>query len=160
MADVDHLEELFAPLGGVSFKRMFSGYGIMKDEVMFALIASDVLYFRADDPAAGRHVAEGAAQWTPTMRGKVMAMPYWQAPERLLDEPDEFADWAREAFAIARQHKAAKSAPKARKTAVKRKPVARTQAAAPKRAKPKRGVKKATAVKAVKRKTRAKERRR
>jgi DNA transformation protein len=117
MADIDHLQDLFAPLGGVSFKRMFSGYGIMKDGMMFALVARDVLYLRADDAAVARHKAEGAPQWTPHMRGKTMTtMPYWRVPERLFDEPDEFADWAREAFAIARRHKAGK-APKAKKAA-------------------------------------------
>lgn len=111
MADIDHLQELFAPVGGVTFKRMFSGYGIMKEGMMFALIASDIVYLRADDAAVARHKAEGAPQWTPHMRGKTMTtMPYWQVPERLFDEPEEFAEWAREAFAIAKRHNAAKGA--------------------------------------------------
>jgi DNA transformation protein len=93
MADIDHLTELFAPLGGVTLKRMFSGYGIMKDGMMFALISPDVLYLRTDDAAVARHRAEGAPQWTPHMRGKtITTMPYWQLPERLLDEPDEFVN--------------------------------------------------------------------
>jgi DNA transformation protein len=135
MADIDHLTELFAPLPGVSFKRMFSGYGIMKEGMMFALIASDVLYFRADEAAAQRHKAEGAPQWTPHMRGKTMTtMPYWQVPERLFDEPEEFANWAREAFAIAKRHKTEKSAPKAKKRAVEK---PRTAAKRPAKSKPK-----------------------
>jgi DNA transformation protein and related proteins len=45
----DHLEELFAPVGGVSIKRMFGGLGIFKGGLMFALVADDVLYFKADE---------------------------------------------------------------------------------------------------------------
>jgi len=113
MADIDHLTELFAPLGGVSIKRMFSGYGIMKEGVMFALISRDILYFRTDDAGVGRYKAEGAPQWQPHMRGKTMTtMPYWELPERLFDEPDEFAEWARDAFAIAKRRKAEKGATK------------------------------------------------
>jgi DNA transformation protein len=153
MADIDHLQELFAPVGGVSFKRMFSGYGIMKDGMMFALIASDVLYFRADDAAVERHKAEGAPQWTPHMRGKTMTtMPYWQVPERLFDEPEEFAEWARAAFAAAKSNKAAKapkdkraSAAKPKTAAKKRAGVAKTGKAKPssatKSSKPKRASK-------------------
>ena len=116
MADIDHLTELFAPLGGVSFKRMFSGY--MKEGVMFALISRDILYFRTDDAGVGRYKAEGAPQWQPHMRGKTMTtMPYWELPERLFDEPDEFAEWARDAFAIAKRRKAEKGATKSRKPA-------------------------------------------
>ncbi len=144
MADVDHLAELFAPLGGVTFKRMFSGYGIMKDGMMFALIAGDALYFKADDASAARFRAENTRQWTPRMRGKTMAMPYWQVPERLFDEPDEFAEWAGVAFEVTRRlkaekkpgraRKAARPAPKAAKRAVraKPKPTPKTKAA-PKR---------------------------
>jgi DNA transformation protein len=140
MADVDHLAELFAPLGGVSFKRMFSGYGIMKDSVMFALISRDLLYFRTDAAAVERHKAEGARQWQPHMRGKTMTtMPYWQVPERLFDAPEEFAEWAHHAFAAAmrnRQEKAPKGKKKpsvkkaapAQKSAAK-KPAAKAKAA-------------------------------
>jgi DNA transformation protein len=52
-------------------------------------------------------------------------MPYWQAPERLFDEPDEFADWAREAFDVAVRtkkpgKKTAAKKPAARKTPAKK----------------------------------------
>jgi DNA transformation protein and related proteins len=136
MADVDHLAELFAPLKGVSFRRMFSGYGIMKDGMMFALISRDLLYFKTDDATAARFRAEGSAQWTPKMRGKHMQMPYWQVPERLFDEPDEFADWARTAFEVTRRLKAAKAKPAkkaGRKPAPKQPGALRKAKAAPKR---------------------------
>jgi DNA transformation protein len=54
------------------------------------------------------------------MQGRVMPMPYWRAPERLLDEPDEFAEWARTAFAVAVRIEAAKAGPK-KKASAKRK---------------------------------------
>jgi DNA transformation protein len=118
VADVEHLTELFAPLKGVTFKRMFSGYGIMKDAMMFALISRDELYFKADDDLAARFRAEGSRPWTPTMRGKVMTMPYWLVPERLFDEPDEFAAWARDAFDATRRLKAEKKPGRARQPKV------------------------------------------
>ena len=48
-----------------------------------------------------------------------MPMPYWRAPERLFDEPDEFADWARTAFAVAMRTQKAKASPKKAKAAAK-----------------------------------------
>ena len=46
----DLLEELLAPLGGVTIRRMFGGRGIFKDGLMFALLSSrGVFYFKADD---------------------------------------------------------------------------------------------------------------
>ncbi len=116
----DLLEDLLAPLGGVSIRRMFGGRGVFKDGVMFALLSSrGVFYLKADAGTAPAFAAEGCEQWTPEMQGRTMAMPYWRAPERLLDEPDEFAEWARAAFAVA-----IRTAKPKTKKAPKRRPMA------------------------------------
>jgi DNA transformation protein and related proteins len=116
----DLLEELLAPLGGVTIRRMFGGRGVFKDGLMFALASSrDVFYLKADEESAPAFVAEGCEQWTPEMKGRAMAMPYWQAPERLFDEPEEFADWAKAAYAAARRMEAAKARPTKAKAAAK-----------------------------------------
>ena len=60
MAFKEFLEELFAPIGGVTVRRMFGGLGIFKDGVMFALVVDDVLYLKADADDARRALrAEG-----------------------------------------------------------------------------------------------------
>ena len=125
MPAVDHLAELFEPLGGVTIKRMFGGFGVFKGGLMFALLSSgDVFYFKADEKTAPAFAAEGCEQWMPEMRGRVMAMPYWRAPERLFDEPDDFAEWARIAYDVAlRTQKKLKAAKRA--GAAKKKPTAR-----------------------------------
>ena len=121
------LDELMEPLGGVTIRRMFGGRGVFKDGLMFALLSSrGVFYFKADEATAPAFEKEGCEQWTPEMQGRAMAMPYWRAPERLIDEPDEFADWARQAFAVAlRTQKPAKKA----KPAAKAKPSVRPKPA-------------------------------
>lgn len=101
MADTfqDLLAELFAPLRGVSLRRMFGGIGIFREGIMFGLVADEVLYFRADETTSKAFADEGQGPWSYEARsGKAMVMPYWRVPERLFDEPDEFAIWARQAF--------------------------------------------------------------
>ena len=117
----DLLEELLAPLGGVTIRRMFGGRGVFKDGLMFALMSSrGVFYFKADDATAPAFVAEGCEQFAPEMKGRrPMPMPYWRAPERLFDEPDEFAEWAKAAYAAARRTEAAKARPQTPKAAAK-----------------------------------------
>ena len=53
------LVELLAALGAVTAKRMFGGFGLYLDGLMFALIADDVLYVKAD--AANRAAFEARA---------------------------------------------------------------------------------------------------
>lgn len=45
----DFVVESLQPLGPVVARRMFGGFGIYLDGVMFALIAYDTLYFKVDD---------------------------------------------------------------------------------------------------------------
>ena len=96
------------------FRRMFGGVGIFRDGLMFALVADDVLYMKADAATSPAYAAEGSGPFVYAgTRGKVTAMAYWQFPERLLDEPDEFVEWARTAFAVAVRRQKAKPAKKA-----------------------------------------------
>lgn len=109
----DLIAELMAPLGGVSIRRMFGGRGVFKEGLMFALLSSrGVFYFKADGETVAAFAAEGCEQFAPEMKGRRAAMPYWRAPERLFDEPDEFADWARRAFAAAKRGKTMPARPR------------------------------------------------
>ena len=114
------LEELFTPLGGVSLRRMFSGHGVFRDGTMFGLVIRDVLYLKADDATRAAFEAEGSAPFTYAgAKGREVRTSHWRVPERLLDEPDEFVEWARAAFAAAKRAETAKSA-KAKKAAGRR----------------------------------------
>ncbi len=121
----DLLDELFAPLGGVSIRRMFGGLGVFKESMMFALVADDVLYFKADAQTIPAFEGEGCGPWVYESKNRSTAMPYWRAPERLFDEADAFADWARDAFAVALRSQKAKPKKKA-KPADKAKPAAKS----------------------------------
>lgn len=101
------LEDLFAPVGGVRMRRMFGGLGVYRDGLMIALVADDVLYLKVDDSTRGAFEEEGCAPFYYEAGGKSVTMSYWRLPERLLDEPDEFREWALAAVAAARRAQAA-----------------------------------------------------
>jgi DNA transformation protein len=89
------------PLGGVSARRLFGGWGIYKHGVTFALIAYDTLYFEVDDGNRGAYEGAGLPHFTYTDKGKPIRMPYCQAPSEGFDDPDILCAWAREAYAAA-----------------------------------------------------------
>ena len=118
----EFLRELTEPLGGVTFRKMFGGLSIYQEGIVFALEIDGSLYFKVDDETRDRFVAEECPQFEYTTKdGRTAQMPYWRAPERLYDEPDEFLDWCRAAVAVARRNEAAKAEEKARKASRKRK---------------------------------------
>ena len=100
---------------------MFGGAGVYADGVMFAILAEDVLYLKADEASARGFAAEGMKPFTYTPKDKPpVAMSYWEVPPRFLEEPDELAEWARKAHRIARVGKAKSSQPKAKKATARR----------------------------------------
>ena len=98
----DFLREQFAPLGGVSLRRMFGKTGVFCDGVMLAMVSENTLYFRVDDQnRATFKEAEAFPPLNYAKKGQTIDLAFWRAPERLFDEPDELMAWARAALAAA-----------------------------------------------------------
>ena len=113
--DKEFLEELFAPFGKVTVRNMFGGTGIFHRGLNIAGIMDGQFHLKADDDTIGDFVAEGMSPWEYTRKdGKIVTMSYWTVPERLLDDPEDFAVWAQKAFEAAMRADAAKP-PKQRK---------------------------------------------
>lgn len=98
----DHVADLFARFGDVKIKLMFGGAGIYHKDQMFGLIAGERIYLKANDETRAAFEAEGSKPFVfETKNGESVAMSYLEIPSRLLDDPDELADWARRAYEVA-----------------------------------------------------------
>jgi len=98
----DDIHELFSAFGVVTVRRMFGGAGIYADGTMFGLVANGVIYLKADELSAPAFERENLPPFTyETRDGKRGVMSYRRMPERLYDDPDELATWARDALAAA-----------------------------------------------------------
>jgi DNA transformation protein and related proteins len=103
-ADSDYITELFAGFGPVTVRRMFSGAGIFADGLMIALVVDGVIFLKADEETVPRFERESLAPFSyKTKDGRRTLMSYWRLPERLYDDPDELADWARQSMAVAQR---------------------------------------------------------
>ena len=102
--DPGFLTELFSGFGPIAVRRMFSGAGVFADGLMIALVVDGAIYLKADDSFVPLFEREGQAPFSyKTRDGKRTLNSYWRMPERLYDEPDELAEWARLALAAARR---------------------------------------------------------
>jgi DNA transformation protein len=110
------VQELFAPLGGVSVRPMFGGAGVYSRGVMFALIDDDTLYLKADAESKKAFEARGCEAFVYDSKGKPVQMSYWKLPAELVDDADEAVKWAQTALAIAKAQKAATPPPSRRIT--------------------------------------------
>ena len=107
--------------GAVTVRRMFGGAGLYADGVMFGLVSGGQIYLKADAATAPGFEREGRGPFEyGTKTGKRAIMSYWRLPDRLYDDTDELAQWARQALAVARQSAAR---PKARRKGARKKSV-------------------------------------
>ncbi len=113
--DPEEIRELFSAFGPVSVRRMFGGAGIYAEGAMFALELGGEIFLKADDQTIPALQAEGSAPFVYRAKGRRVVMSFWRLPERLLDDPDDLANFARAALQVARRAAAQKS-PAARRT--------------------------------------------
>jgi iron-sulfur cluster assembly protein len=100
----DDIGEMFSAFGQVDVRRMFGGAGLFAEGIMFALVIRGVIYLKADEHNAPNFEREGLAPFTyATGHGTRSVMSYRRMPDRLYDDPEELAAWARDALAAARR---------------------------------------------------------
>ncbi|MDA3888104.1 MAG: TfoX/Sxy family protein [Allgaiera sp.] len=114
---IEHLRDLFAGLGPIEMRRMFSGAGLYAEgDAMFCLIARDTVYLKTDDQTRPLFQAAGAQPFAYEMNGRMRSLPsFMTLPETAMEDPDEALHWARLALPPARAAAQEKRRQKARK---------------------------------------------
>jgi len=84
---------------------MFGGAGVWADGTMFGLIVDDLIYLQADEAIIGDLAREQMRPFVdaPPKSGSRSLQSYWRMPDRLYDDPEAPADWARRPLAAAQR---------------------------------------------------------
>ena len=100
--DAESIRELFIEFGPVGVRRMFGGAGVFVDDRMIALVSREVIYLKVDTQTIPQFEQEGLAPFSyATKNGEHKLTSYWRMPDRLYDDPEELARWARAAHEAA-----------------------------------------------------------
>ncbi len=108
-SEIDHLLELLEPIGPLRARRMFGGWGIDVDGVMFAVVIGGELGLKVDETSRAGFEAAGSRPCVYRMRGEDLPMSYWHAPDAALDSAEAMTPWARLALDAATRKKQAGS---------------------------------------------------
>ena len=88
------VEECLDPLGRVTMRPMMGGATLYLDGIVFAIIAGDDLWFKADKVSDAEWDAIGAERFTYDMGGKTGTMNYRRAPLDAHDDAEAMRRWA------------------------------------------------------------------
>ena len=94
--------DLLAGVEGVRARAMFGGHGIYKDDLMFALIVDEELYYKVDDSNRRDFEAHGSEPFTYGSKGrKPVTMSYWKLPSEIMDDRELLMEWTDKAVQVA-----------------------------------------------------------
>lgn len=89
------VQEAMAPDGSVSMRAMMGGATLYLDGTIFAIIADDALWFKADAESDAAWDAAGCARFSYEMgEGRMGTMNYRRAPDDVYDDADALRNWA------------------------------------------------------------------
>ena len=111
---VEHVLRQLSTLGMATAKPMFGGHGLYLDEIFFAVVDDDVLFFKVDGETRVRYIAAGMGPFHP-LKNKPPMEGYYEVPLDVLEDRKRLREWGSEALSIARRVSAAK--PEAKESA-------------------------------------------
>ena len=92
---VAHLLDLLAPLGEVSARSMFGGWGFYHDGRMFALMADDIFYVKVDDTSRAEFISQKLVPFSyESKNGRREVMSYYTVPTDAMDSSALLCEWA------------------------------------------------------------------
>jgi len=99
----EHVLDLLMPLGGITRRYMFGGWGFYKDGLFFALIADGRFYLKTGPCNVQEFRDAGLVPWAYKSDTGSPTMNYHEAPEGVLENPALMAVWAQKGLAAARE---------------------------------------------------------
>mgnify|MGYP001593921260 FL=1 len=88
--------DVLGDMQGITSKAMFSGWGIYKDGVIFAIIIEGELYFKAGKDATDFKNISGSHPFVYSKKdGKKITMSYWLIPEEILENKEKLYELIR-----------------------------------------------------------------
>lgn len=89
------VEEALAPVGSVTKRAMMGGATLYLDGTVFAIVADDLLWFKADATSDPVWDVAGCVRFTYAMgEGRTGTMNYRRAPDDVYDDADALREWA------------------------------------------------------------------
>ena len=99
---LEYVLDQLAYAGEVIPRKMFGGVGLYLQDIFFALIADDILYFKVDDSNRQDYIASGTGPFRPFAE-KSYTMQYYEVPIGVLEDREAVSLWAGKALEVARR---------------------------------------------------------
>ena len=100
---IDYIFDQLSQLNAIRRKRMFGGLGVYRDDLFFAIISDNVLYFKTDQNNRPDFISYNMTPFEYRSKGKTVKLDYYPVPDEIIEDADLFQAWAVKACNAARE---------------------------------------------------------
>lgn len=102
------IKDLLRDIDGVSTRRMFSGVGIYKNGIIFAIVINDTLFFKTD--ATNQHLYKkyNSKPFSFMQKNKMIELSYWEVPADVIENKILLQQWLEQSYLINKTKKSQK----------------------------------------------------
>ena len=97
------LNDIFSEIDNITSKPMFSGWGIYKDGIIFALIIQNELYFKTDEHNRPQFLERNSQPFKYDKKGKVICTSYWLLPPEIIENKTVIPEWVKSSVEVKRR---------------------------------------------------------
>ncbi|CAG0985985.1 hypothetical protein MTYP_02017 [Methylophilaceae bacterium] len=94
----DYLHEVFELFGPITIRRMFDGYTVYHQGIPVGIVYDETLFLKADAETRKHFESLELPQFTYQKKEKTIGLPYFQAPDFVLEDRHKAALWMRRAY--------------------------------------------------------------
>lgn len=98
---LEYILDLLHDEEGVSYKRMFGGYALLKNELAVALILRSEVFMKVDESNIDDYKLALSKPFTYYKNGKEVSLSNWSIPGEVLEDKDVFVDWFFKSYQVA-----------------------------------------------------------
>tara|TARA_B100001741_G_C16470535_1_gene559788 strand:- start:124 stop:471 length:348 start_codon:yes stop_codon:yes gene_type:complete len=105
---LDHALDLLHEEEGISYKRMFGGFGLFKNEISVALILDSGIYMKVNNSNKQDYVNAGSIPFSYVRNGKEIKLSNWLIPYEIMETEELFVEWFNKSYKAAIESKIGK----------------------------------------------------
>lgn len=98
---VNHVLDLLESFGNIAARKMFGGYGLFKNGIMFGLVSDDTLYFKTDQMNRPDFEEQNLPPFSYNREEQKIALSYYQVPPEAVENKEALLHWAENAYQAA-----------------------------------------------------------
>ena len=98
---LEYILDLLHDEEGVSYKKMFGGYALLKNKLAVALILRSEVFMKVDESNIDDYKLASSKPFTYYKNGKEVSLSNWSIPGEVVEDKNVFIDWFFKSYQVA-----------------------------------------------------------